>query len=53
MKSPCFRCTNRQLGCHSKCEQYKNFKEIFRKMTKEREIDRYISSAIARMKGVR
>lgn len=27
MKSPCYKCTDRVLGCHSTCEKYAEFKE--------------------------
>lgn len=27
MVAPCKDCTDRELGCHSKCEKYKAFKE--------------------------
>ena len=26
VKSPCIKCTERQLGCHSKCNKYKQFR---------------------------
>lgn len=25
--SPCYQCTRRELGCHSKCEDYKKIDE--------------------------
>lgn len=25
-KAPCFECKNRELGCHSNCEKYKEWK---------------------------
>ena len=28
MRPPCFNCQDRELGCHSRCEKYKAFKEI-------------------------
>ncbi len=27
MMSPCKDCTERKIGCHSKCELYKQFRE--------------------------
>lgn len=27
MKAPCMNCTDRQLGCHSSCEDYAKFRE--------------------------
>ena len=24
---PCYNCTNRELGCHGKCEKYLTFKQ--------------------------
>ena len=35
--NPCFNCLSRHIGCHSKCEKYKKFKEtveVFREMQK-------------------
>lgn len=26
MKSPCYNCEERQVGCHSTCESYKTFR---------------------------
>lgn len=26
MKSPCYKCPDRHLRCHSKCEKYQEFK---------------------------
>lgn len=26
IKSPCYGCTNRIVGCHSRCEHYKEYK---------------------------
>jgi hypothetical protein len=26
MKSGCYQCTDRKVGCHSKCEKYKGWK---------------------------
>ena len=25
--NPCYNCTERRVGCHSKCDKYKEFKE--------------------------
>lgn len=37
MKSPCFKCENRHLGCHITCNTYKSFKG---KINTEKEIIR-------------
>ena len=34
MNCVCYQCKDRQLGCHSKCEKYKEYKET---RDKERE----------------
>lgn len=26
-KVPCYRCSEREVGCHSKCEKYRSWKE--------------------------
>jgi len=36
MKNPCKDCPNRYPGCHSKCEQYKAWKQEWDKL-KEKE----------------
>lgn len=36
MMSPCKDCGDREIGCHSKCEKYKAFKEPFIKAREER-----------------
>ena len=27
LQSPCFKCDKRHIGCHSKCEKYKSYKD--------------------------
>lgn len=36
MMSPCKGCGDREIGCHSKCEKYKAFKEPFIKAQQDR-----------------
>lgn len=42
-KGPCYECEDRSVGCHSKCEKYKQWaeerREVNAKITKERNID--------------
>ena len=26
-KSPCYKCTERYMGCHGECEKYANYKD--------------------------
>ena len=43
MDNSCYGCTDRKVGCHSKCEKYKAYKEkhdaINAKMAHERYMD--------------
>ena len=50
IKSPCYQCPDREIGCHSKCEQYLSYQTEIREWNKndyqrrEREND-YMSVA--------
>ena len=33
--NPCFKCTERQMSCHVKCEEYKQFRDMKDKQLKE------------------
>jgi hypothetical protein len=50
--NPCYKCTDRQVGCHSKCEKYKKWKKESNKKRDAKFIDReyesYISDTIKR-----
>ena len=37
--TPCFGCGDRQLGCHSKCEKYKEFQARNAKIRKRNQLD--------------
>lgn len=37
LKAPCKGCEERQVGCHSKCTKYKQFKQEVDKMRKYEE----------------
>ena len=49
--NPCYKCTERKVGCHTKCDKYKEFKEklselrdkerVFRTYRSARTINRY------------
>lgn len=41
MKSPCTTCTERHLGCHSKCEHYQEFNEHNKKRLKTIQKNKY------------
>lgn len=48
MNSPCEDCCDRYLGCHSKCEKYKNYRNKLNEINKvnfaNREIDYYFKN---------
>lgn len=50
--NPCYKCTDRQVGCHSKCEKYQQWKKESNKKRDAKFIDReyesYISYTIKR-----
>jgi len=37
---PCKDCGSREIGCHSKCEKYLEFKDFNERRKKERELDK-------------
>lgn len=59
MNSPCYQCEDRKLNCHSKCNQYKSFKDSLsknREYEKDKQYHTYLKEkggAIWRMKHVR
>ena len=61
MKVPCKDCENREVGCHSKCEEYIEWKEelaeLNKKIAKEKLADwqanRRTHEAIKRMRNLR
>lgn len=36
MTCPCYKCESRYIGCHGKCEKYKEWRQIFEKECKAR-----------------
>lgn len=36
MEAPCYKCSDRKLGCHSTCDKYKEFKERIEDWHKKR-----------------
>lgn len=38
MKSPCYECEDRVLGCHSSCEKYADFRKIWDNISKNRAV---------------
>jgi hypothetical protein len=55
MNSPCYDCCQGYIGCHDGCPEFKKYRlhkeMVSEKMNEEREFDRYLSDAIANMKG--
>lgn len=52
--APCYNCVDREVGCHSNCNQYQRYKNRnIKKRTEGREFAGYLFDAISRMKGVR
>lgn len=39
-KSPCYNCENRSEGCHSSCEEYKEFAEARKQINLNRKDER-------------
>lgn len=41
IECPCYRCPDRQVGCHGNCNRYKNWRKVVRRTAKKRqEIER-------------
>ena len=36
MTAPCKNCTDRQMGCHGKCERYKAYREVMDEAARKR-----------------
>ncbi|WP_154440389.1 hypothetical protein [Tissierella pigra] len=57
MKNPCYKCSNREIGCHSNCNWYLAFKEKSLELSNNKKSDNeygdYLYHAVKRMKGVR
>lgn len=60
MKSPCYECNKRKLGCHGKCEAYKEMKDelevIRQKKIRERDFNSYVFyryKSVMKLKGVK
>jgi len=45
MKSPCLNCTDRIIGCHSKCDPYITYTEWNHERSKNKEVEHEISNA--------
>ena len=52
--APCKDCKDRELGCHSKCQKYLDYKddkaEFDKQMKKIKEMDDYAKSVCSRIK---
>lgn len=51
MKCPCYKCEERQVGCHAKCGRYKEWKEFMEKrktIMSDAEVRDYILDSIER-----
>ena len=44
MMSPCKDCSDRQLGCHGKCEKYAAFKDVRKEINYNKARDSKINS---------
>ena len=56
MSAPCMNCKKRELGCHSSCEEYLNYKAEIERIKAirgwDREQQQYFGSlSVARRKG--
>lgn len=52
-KSSCYDCKRRYVGCHSRCQAYKDFKETLekRKEPADRDLAEYLKQAYYKMSG--
>lgn len=32
--SPCYKCTDREIGCHDKCSKYRKYRKVIEKANK-------------------
>ena len=46
LKSPCFKCTERRVGCHSKCDRYKKYRTEYDKLNDKEKREKLISNTI-------
>ena len=58
VKAPCKDCADRDLGCHSTCGPYKEYKEMYQRgveaMKRERDaVNNYVSFQIERREHAR
>lgn len=52
MRQPCYNCKSRQVGCHSGCRKYLEWKEEYATRDEEEsEYLDYVTCAVQRMKG--
>ena len=35
LKSPCYKCTERRVGCHSKCDKYRIYRDKYDELNKK------------------
>ena len=49
-KAPCLNCSDRRLGCHSKCDKYIWFRERLDILNKQESEARLLESDIKRLK---
>lgn len=48
--SKCYNCQNRHMGCHSDCEDYKQFRAELDEINKQKEKDRALNSSLRAVK---
>ena len=54
MRPPCLNCKVRHIGCHDRCNKYKEYKEYFKtRDEEEQEYKAYVVRAMDRMRGKR
>lgn len=41
-KTPCYRCDNREIGCHINCPAYNKWKEEHNQMRETEQLESYI-----------
>lgn len=48
--SKCYNCQNRHIGCHSDCEDYKQFRAELDEINKQKEKDKALNSSLYAVK---
>ena len=47
--NPCKGCQDREIGCHGKCQPYKEWREAYTNFKKEEAKERYMHNSINRI----